>query len=310
MTDTGLDAVTGAFSYSGRAIAACLAEQGRRVRTLTGHPERAPQGSGIEVRPLDFDEPVGLAESLQGVTTLYNTYWIRFARGRTDHDVAVANSRALFSAAHRAGVARIVHVSITNPSIESPFPYFRGKALVERALAETAESFAVVRPAVIFGGDGVLVNNIAWLLRRFPVFPVGGDGSYRVRPVHVDDLARLCVRLAADATDTVVDAVGPERPTFRKLVEMIGDAIGHRPPIILVPPSTVPLLASAVGLAVGDVLLTRDEYFALASGLADTEGPPTAPTRVSEWLATHGDELGRGYANELVRHFDREHRAQ
>jgi nucleoside-diphosphate-sugar epimerase len=307
---TGLDAVTGAFSYSGRAIAACLSEQGRRVRTLTGHPERAPEGTDIDVRPLDFDDPVRLAESLRGVTTLYNTYWIRFAHGRTDHPVAVANSRTLFSAARRAGVRRIVHVSITNPSIESPFPYFRGKALVERALAETAGSFAIVRPAVIYGGDGVLLNNIAWLLRRFPVFAVGGDGSYRVRPVHVDDLARLCVRLGTESTDTVVDAVGPDRPTFRELVEMIGDATGHRRPIVPVPPLAVPLLASVLGLAVSDVLLTSDEYFALASGLADTDGEATAPTRLSEWLAANAADLGTSYANELVRHFDRLPRAR
>jgi nucleoside-diphosphate-sugar epimerase len=310
MTDTGLDAVTGAFSYSGRAIAAALAGQGRRVRTLTGHPERAPGGTDIDVRPLDFDDPVRLAASLQGVTTLYNTYWIRFAHGRADHEVAVANSRTLFAAAHRAGVRRIVHVSITNPSIESPFPYFRGKALVERALAETAGSFAIVRPAVIFGGDGVLLNNIAWLLRRFPIFPVGGDGGYRLRPVHVEDLARLCVRLGAESSDTVVDAVGPDRPTFRQLVEMIGDAIGHRRPIVPVPPLAVPLLASVVGLAVSDVVLTRDEYFAMAGGLADTDGEATAPTRLSEWLAANGADLGTGYANELVRHFERRDRAR
>jgi nucleoside-diphosphate-sugar epimerase len=303
--DTGLDAVTGAFSYSGRAIAGHIALRGRRIRTLTGHPGRTPDGSDIDVRPLDFDNPVTLAESLAGVTTLYNTYWVRFARGRTDHDVAVANSRTLFHAARRAGVRRIVHVSITNPSIESPFPYFRGKALVERALAETGISFAVVRPATLFGGDGVLLNNIAWLLRRFPVFPVGGHGSYRVRPVHIDDLADLCVRLGLESTDSVVDAVGPERPTFREMVEMIGGAIDHRPIIAPVPSAAVPVLASIVGLAVSDVLLTRDEYAALAAGLADTDGPATAPTRLSEWLASHGSGLGAAYANELARHFAR-----
>ena len=302
-SDTGLDAVTGAFSYSGRAIAACLAQDGRRVRTLTGHPERAPEGSHVDVRPLAFDDPIGLARALGGVTTLYNTYWIRFAHGRLDHDVAVANSRTLFAAAGRAGVRRIVHVSITNPSIESPFPYFRGKALVERALAEAATSFAVVRPGILFGGDGVLIINIAWLLRRFPAFPMGGDGSYRVRPIHVDDLARLCVGLGQGSTDAVVDAVGPERPTFRELVELVGEAIGRRRPIVPVPPIMVPVLSSLVGLGVSDVLLTRDEYQALAAGHADTEGPATAPTLVSEWLLSHGADLGTNYANELVRHF-------
>ena len=295
--------MTGAFGYSGRAIAARLLADGRRVRTLTGHPERAPEGTPIDVRPLDFGQPVELAQSLRGVTTLYNTYWIRFAQGRTDHEAAVANSRTLFAAARRAGVSRIVHVSITNPSIDSPFPYFRGKALVERALAETAASFAVVRPGILFGGDGVLLNNIAWLLRRFPVFPVGGDGGYRLRPVHVDDLAALCTRLGAATEDAIVDAVGPDRPRFRELVDMIGEAIGCRRPIVPVPPVVVPWLASALGTAVSDVLLTRDEYLAMAAGLADTEGPATAPTGVAEWLASHGAALGQAYANELERHF-------
>ncbi|MHB8246002.1 MAG: SDR family oxidoreductase [Acidimicrobiales bacterium] len=177
---TGLDVVTGAFSYSGRAIARALVDSGRRVRTMTGHPHRAGGDTTIEVRPLDFDDQIGLVESLRGATTLYNTYWVRFAHDSTNHPLAVDNSRTLFQAAKRAGVQRIVHVSITHPSIESPLPYFRGKALVERALAETGISYAILQPAILFGGDGVLLNNIAWLLRHFAVFAIGGRGAARV----------------------------------------------------------------------------------------------------------------------------------
>ena len=170
-------------------------------------PHRAPgpgarSGRRFDVRPLDFDDPLGLVASLSGATTLYNTYWVRFARRSVDHERAVANSRALFHAARRAGVQRIVHVSITHPSINSPWPYFRGKALVERALAESGVSYAIVRPAILFGGDGVLLNNIAWLLRRLPVFAIGGRGDYRIRGIHVDDLARLCVAKAAETLTT------------------------------------------------------------------------------------------------------------
>ncbi|HLJ08277.1 MAG TPA: NAD(P)H-binding protein, partial [Acidimicrobiia bacterium] len=183
--DTGLDAVTGAFSYSGRAIADRLLGGSRRVRTLTGHPGRAPSDTAIDVRPLDFRDPAGLDASLRGVTTLYNTYWVRFAHGNVDHDVAVANSEALFAAAARAGVRRIVHVSITHADPGSPYPYFRGKGRVEAALDRSGVSHGIVRPAILFGGDGVLINNIAWLLRHLPVFAIGGDGEYRVRPMHV-----------------------------------------------------------------------------------------------------------------------------
>ena len=241
VTDTGLDAVTGAFSYSGRALASALTDSGRQVRTLTGHPNRATGESPIEIRPLDFDDQIGLVASLEGVTTLYNTYWVRFAHQRIDHDMAVENSRTLFQAARRAGVERIVHVSITHPSIDSPLPYFRGKALVERALAETGVSYAVLRPAILFGGDGVLLNNIAWLLRRLPVFAVGGRGDYRIRGIHVDDLAQLCLQKGTERFNSVSDAVGPERPTFVELVSSIRDAVESRSRLVHVPGAVLPL---------------------------------------------------------------------
>ncbi len=301
--DTGLDVVTGAFSYSGAAIARALAEAGRTVRTVTGHPERADEYPAIEACPLDFDDQRGLVESLQGATTLYNTYWVRFAHGQIDHDLAVINSRTLFLAARRAGVQRIVHISITNPSTESPLPYFRGKALVERTLAESEVSYGILRPAILFGGDGVLINNIAWLLRHLPVFGVGGDGNYRIRGIHVDDLAKLCLEVAGETDDSVTDAVGPERPTFNEMVTSIRDAVGARSRIVHVPGAVVPLLSSALGGLLNDVLLTKDEYQAMATGLADTDGPATGPTLLSSWLSRCGPELGLHYANELRRHF-------
>jgi NADH dehydrogenase len=302
--DTGLDVVTGAFGYSGAAIAGALHEAGRRVRTLTGHPGRAPEGTVLEVRPLDFDDQLGLVASLSGATTLYNTYWVRFAHGAIDHEVAVSNSRTLFQAARRAGVQRIVHVSITHPSATSPLPYFRGKALVERALAESDVSYAIVRPAILFGGDGVLLNNIAWLLRRVPVFAIGGRGDYRIRGIHVEDLARLCLQKGMESHDSVTDAVGPERPSFTQLVESIRGAVGGRSRLVHVPGAIVPLLSRALGIVLHDVLLSADEYRAMASGLADTEGPATGPTALSTWLARHRETLGLRYANELDRHFE------
>ena len=301
--DTGLDVVTGAFSYSGAAIAKALIGTGRKVRTVTGHPERSHGRPNIEVRPLDFDDQLGLVESLQGATTLFNTYWVRFSHRQIDHDLAVANSRTLFLAAKRAGVQRIVHVSITNPSVESPFPYFRGKALVERALAESEVPYAILRPAILFGGDGVLINNIAWLLRRLPIFGIGGDGNYHIRGIHIDDLARLCLQKAAESDDSVTDAVGPESPTFNELVAMIRDTIGEQSRIIHVPGALVPVLSSALGLALHDVLLTQDEFRAMANGLANSVAPSTGTIRLSAWLSESSDHLGVSYANELRRHF-------
>jgi uncharacterized protein YbjT (DUF2867 family) len=300
---TQTDAVTGAFSYSGAAIARELLAAGHNVRTLTGHPQRAPADPGIDVRPLDFADAEGLRQSLEGVHALYNTYWVRFARAGVDHQKAVENSRILLDAAAQAGVRRIVHVSITHADPASPYPYFRGKAAVEQHLAATGVPHAIARPAILFGGNGVLVNNIAWLLRRLPVFAIGGRGEYRVRAIHVDDLARLCARLGASGDDVTLDAVGPQSLTFREMVTVIRAAVGSRALVFSVPGSLVPPLAAGLGLVLRDVLLTGEEYRALADGLADSDAPPSGEIAFTDWVARHGVELGRSYANELDLHF-------
>jgi uncharacterized protein YbjT (DUF2867 family) len=298
-----LDVVTGAFSYSGAAIARELHAAGRRVRTLTGHPDRAPADTEVEVRPLSFDDAAELTRNLQGAHTLYNTYWVRFARGRVDHDATVANSRTPFHAPAPTGVRRIVHVSITHPSPDSPYPYFRGKAQVEQTLAETGVSHAIVRPAILFGGDGVLINNIAWLLRHLPVFAVGGDGGYRIRGIHVDDLARLCAGLGTGADDVVVDAVGPESLTFRELVDSVRSAVGSHALVVPVPGPLLVAASRALSFVLRDTLLTSEEYHAMAEGLADSDAPATGQIRLTDWITEHADDLGRRYANELDRHF-------
>jgi NADH dehydrogenase len=300
-----LDLVTGAFSYSGSAIAGRLLDSGRDVRTLTFHPEREhPLRARVEMYPYSFDDPVALAHSLEGVDTLYNTYWVRFDHGAATFASAIANSRALFYAAQRAGVRRIVHISIANPAIASPLPYYRGKALVERALAEVELPFAVVRPTWIFGGDrDVLTNNIAWILRHAPIFAVPGNGRYQVQPVHIDDLARICLEVARADGDVIVDAAGPEKMTFEELVGAIRRAVGSRAPILHVPPLAMTAAASALGLLVHDVVLTADEIRGLASGLLASHQAPLGQIAFSDWLAEHGDSIGRSYANELQRHF-------
>lgn len=303
--DTGLDLVTGAFSYSGSRIAQRLLDTGRAVRTLTFHPERSHSlRARVQTYPYRFDDPVALAQSLEGVTTLYNTYWIRFDHGQATFDNAIANSRALLHAAQRAGVGRIVHISIANPSIDSPLPYYRGKALVEHALAEVGLPYSIVRPTLIFGGErDVLTNNIAWILRRMPIFALPGDGRYPVQPVHVDDLARICQQAACADGDMITDAAGPETMSFDELVQTIRGAVGSRAPILHLPPLAIAASSRALGVLVSDVVLTADEISGLTSGLLVSHQPPLGQTAFSAWLTAHSRCVGRSYANELRRHF-------
>ncbi len=306
MTHPSTAVVTGAFSYTGRYIARRLLDAGVRVRTLTGHPDREDPFDGrVEVSPLDFSDGDGLRSSMQGADVLYNTYWIRFARGETTFERAAENSRGLFEAARDAGVSRIVHVSITNAASGSRLPYFRGKGRVEETLKGLGVPYAIVRPTLVFGAEDVLLNNMAWAIRRFPVFPIVGSGDYLVRPVYVDDLAALAVAAGSQMEDTVRDAVGPETLTFEDLLRLLADAVGSRCRFIHTSPSVGLALTRLVGMFIRDVVLTRDEIDGLMASLLTSDDPPTGTTSLSAWLGDNSDGLGHRYVSELARNFRR-----
>ncbi len=306
MADAPLHVVTGAFGYTGRYLAEKLLADGIRVRTLTNSPQRKnPFGDQVEARPFDFDRPERLVESLRGAAVLYNTYWVRFDKVGFSHDAAVDRTRTLFRAAAEAKVGRVVHVSITSPSESSPLPYFRGKALLERALVESGLPHSIVRPAVLFGGEDILVNNIAWVLRRFPVFGVFGDGRYRLQPIHVEDFAALLQNEGRATGNRVIDAVGPEAFTYRELVAAIGRAIGKKRPIVSVPPRLGYVVGLVVGKLVGDVTITWEEVQGLMAGLLYTGAPPAGSTRLTDWARASAKTLGTRYHSELARRRDR-----
>ena len=296
--------VTGAFGYTGKYVARRLLSMGRRVKTLTRHPDRPnPFGDRVSVAPFNFDRPDALVESLRGAAALYNTYWVRFKYGSATFEAAIENTRTLFRASQEAGVRRVVHVSVSNPSEDSPLPYFRGKALLEKALIESGLSHAIVRPTLIFGGEDILINNIAWLLRRFPVFAVLGGGDYRVQPIFVEDTAELIVSAGSQSDNLVVDAAGPEIYTFDTLVRTIKSAVRSRARIVHLPPRLALFLSQLIGAFVGDVVLTRGEADGLMSNLLVSGGPPTGRTHFSEWLREHAPAVGAKYASEVKRHY-------
>ncbi len=299
-----LNAVTGAFGYTGKYITRELLSMGRRVKTLTGHPGRQnPFGDQVSVAPFNFNSPTELMESLRGATTLYNTYWVRFPRQQVSFRKAVENTETLIHAAEQAGVRRIVHISITNASEESTLPYFRGKGMVESAIMRSSLSYAIIRPTVIFGPEDILINNIAWLLRRFPVFAVPGTGNYRLQPVFVEDVAEIAVSAAIEDKNVVIDAVGPETYGFDELVRLIAEKVDSRAKIVHLRPGLALFLSRLVGYAVNDVILTRDEVAGLMANLLVSDGPPTGETRLGDWLDENAESVGTKYASELNRHY-------
>lgn len=296
-------AVTGAYGFSGKYMARRLLELRQEVVTLTNSPHRTnPFGESVKAFPYDFAKPEKLERSLRGIEVLINTYWVRFDNPpHFTFAQALTNARILFDAAKRAGVRRIVHISITNPDRKSELPYFRGKAEMEDHIEKTGLSYAILRPAVLFGAEDILINNIAWALRRLPLFGIYGDGRYRLQPIHVDDLAAAAVaRITGDRNETT-DAIGPETFAYRDMVEMIKHEIGSHTLTVTMPAELAYQAVRVLGWVVEDVINTRDEVKGLMQERLYVDSPPLGATKLSDWVRAHRQEIGRRYASELKR---------
>jgi nucleoside-diphosphate-sugar epimerase len=297
-------AVTGAYSYSGKYITNRLLARGEEVITLTNHPNRPDPFDGkVKSFPLDFRNEEELVRNLTGVDVLVNTYWIRFDIGDNTQPRAVENTKTLINAATRAGVKRVVHISITNPSADSHLPYFWGKAANEKSVIDSGMSYAILRPTVLFGKEDILINNIAWILRRFPAFGLPGDGSYKLSPVYVDDLAKLAVEAIHGKENYIWDAVGPDEFTFKEMVEVIGKSVNSKKPLLPFPPRLALLAAQMISLFVKDVVLTPEEVDGLMANLLISKEPPRCKTSLKDWLKQNTSSVGMQYASELIRHY-------
>ncbi len=300
----GTVALTGAFSYTGKYATRLLLDCGYRVRTLTYHPDREnPFGDRVQVFPYRFEDPDGLSQTLRGASTLINTYWVRFPRGKSTFERAVQNTRTLITAAKNAGVKRIVHVSIANPSTDSPLGYYRGKAELEQVVIDSGLSYTILRPTVIFGTEDILINNIAWFVRHFPVFGIPGNGRYRVRPIYVEDMARLVVDSVDQSGNSVLNAIGPETFTFEELVKLIAQQVGSSVRLVHLPMTLAYLCTLVSGWFVGDTILTWEEYQGLMGDLLAPAGTSSGQTRLSQWLADNRERVGTRYASEVARHY-------
>lgn len=300
----GTDIVTGSFGYIGRYITAQLLDSGRGVRTITTHIDKPnPFGERVKAYSYNFDRPDLLRESLKGADTLYNTYWVRFNHGSSTFAQAVKNTEVLFQCAVEAGIRKIVQISVTNASCDSPLPYYRGKALQEEALESCGVRYAIVRPTLVFGKEDILVNNIAWLIRNSPVFPIFGDGQYRVQPVYVDDLAAIAIEEARQTGKNTIDAIGPEDFSFEAFVRLIAKTISRNVVFVRTPPGLGVTLGKVISLALQDVLLTKTELDGLMTNMLTSDQEPTGKTRFTDWLEENKHSVGRVYSSELARHF-------
>ena len=141
--------------------------------------------------------------------------------------------------------------------------------------------YAMIRPTLVFGEGDLLLNNMAWALRRFPVFPVFGRGDYKVQPIYDGGLAAQAVDAGSESENLVADATGPDTLTFEELLRLLASAVGARVRLVHTPPSLGFALTRLVGLLLRDVVLSRDEVDGLMAGLLTSGTAPTGATGIA-----------------------------
>ena len=336
--------ITGAWSYLGGRIAARLLEtndnhklwslttSGPVATGLMPDNTRDPWGGQItpekpraEQKNPERWNKTHLQELFEQYKTdvLVSTYWPRHdnrprERGSpTPYEVATANSLAMIDAAYGADVKAVIWTSVTNPGGGGNLPYFQGKIHTENAVRRTfaRRSWSVLRPAWIFGSggppqgsplSGSVIENIAWACRKTFVIPIP-HGMCRVRPIHVDDYARLVAQEVAyttrgDRRAITRDACGTERTTLRAIIERIGDLTGHQPLLIQnIDPRWCRRFYEFGNWLWQETIVSENEMEALRRGLYDSNEEPAATadpqvghptTELDHWLLNHAHEIG------------------
>jgi len=297
--------ITGASGFIGGAIAERLVDRAE-VRGLTSHPAKNRFGDRVRSFAYDFDEPARMAQAFRGVDVFVNSYYVRFNYGGLTFETAVERTRALLAQAKAAGVRKIVHVSVSNADTASDLPYYANKGRIEQLIAASGIDYTILRPALVVGDGDILVNNIAYFLRRLPVFTIFGDGSYRAQPITVEAFAGLALEaIDGDHREATLAVAGPSDWTFLEMVRAIRGAVGSRASIVSAPAWVALAGLRVAGALLGDVVLTSDEVKGLTREYLYAQDPLRRGIGFGQWLDRPGvaAALGAKYESELARHF-------
>jgi len=199
------------------------------IRSVHRHPA-SNEGPAVEWVQADVKAVEDWAPLLDGVQVVLNLAWYRWeseATFRALHE----GLRRLVDAAVRANIRRFLQVSVppAPATMETNLPYLVYKRRVDAALASSGLSYRIVRPTMLFGPGDVLLGVMFRTMRRYPFFPMFGDGSYHVSPIAVSDLARVLLGEAQGPERGTVDIGGPERMTYRELTDRMYHALGKPP---------------------------------------------------------------------------------
>ncbi|MDE1834491.1 MAG: NAD(P)H-binding protein [Candidatus Micrarchaeota archaeon] len=300
----GRDVVIGGTGFTGKYITKCLLKYKHKVVALTKHVNRDNEfGRKITIKPLDFENQENLVETMNGSRCVFNTYWVRFNYGGSSFDEAVRNSKAIIDACVDAKVKRLVHISVLDPSKNYKYDYFRAKMEVESYIEKSGLSYAILRPALLFGEEDILMNNITYLIRKYGLFFIFGSGEYKVTPTYVGDVAKEAVLQSRLNKNIIEDALGPEAFGFEELVRYIATTIGRPTRVAHLNKAFIPLVSKFLNICMHEPVVTSDEMGLLMDNGLYSDSKPIGSIRFSKWLKERKDTYGTEYHSETKRHF-------
>jgi uncharacterized protein YbjT (DUF2867 family) len=260
----GLVTVFGGSGFLGRFIVEHLHTAGARVRVAVRHSTEGalPQGGDIEVVYADVRDGGTVAQAVRDSDAVVNAVGLYVEHGEaTFQAVHVDGAREVARAARAAGIGCFVHISGIGADLNSESSYVRSRALGELAVREAYPGATILRPSVLFGRGDALFRSLAAITRISPVFfPLFGDGSTRLQPVFVGDVAEAVVKaVGSPATrEKVYELGGPRVYRYRELVELVLVHLKRRRVLVPVPFFVWEIQATLLGL-LPNPPLTRDQ---------------------------------------------------
>jgi NADH dehydrogenase len=258
--------VFGGTGFLGRHIVRRLRSHEITVRVASRHPRRADATfageTGIEAGYVDVQDRASVAEALAGASGAVNAVSLYVERGKESFDaIHVRAACAVAELALQAGVQKLVHVSGISASTASPSRYVRKRGEGEQAVQAAFPGAVVVRPAVMFGPDGGVINAILDFMRKSPAFPVFGRGQTRLQPVAVGDVAEAIVHilLRPEPTSDLYELAGPDIFTYDEFLRTIMSEAGLRRLLVPLPFGAWHMLARVAEAALPHPPFTRNQ---------------------------------------------------
>jgi uncharacterized protein YbjT (DUF2867 family) len=276
----------------GRAILDEFAS-GWKFRSVHRRPGPREANHAVEVVRADLAAVPDLDRLLEGVDAVVNVAWYRWGSERRFRILSDGLGRLLAAARRRHVPFVQVSVPPAPAHLETGIPYLTYKRRFDEAVRTSGLSYAIVRPTLMFARDDVLLGVMLRTVRRYPFFPMFGDGAYRISPVAAADVARLIQTLALDPPNATVDVGGPAAYRYRDVTDRMFALVGKRPRYWHLSPRAGVRLAT-LSQSLGSSLLYAYEVEWL---LSDTLALPPSPRvdwpmrRVEPYLRDEAERL-------------------